>query len=131
MARATRRVLLACLVATATGKKRQDMLQSERALAQARNSVAETASQVALDVNSSFRRLEDTRGFLRVARLARELAREKLRVVMNLYRQEKARLTDVVSAQAALGQAHDQYREAVLSVWSARAGFEKALGTDH
>ena len=37
------------------GKKKQDLAQYKRALEQARNSVAETASQIVLDGNSSFR----------------------------------------------------------------------------
>ena len=74
------------------GKKRQDMTQSQRALEQARNSVAETASQVTLDVNSSFRKLQDSQAFVTVARLNRDAAREKLRVAINQYRQQSALL---------------------------------------
>ena len=112
------------------GKKRQDMTQSQRALEQARNSVAETASQVTLDVNSSFRKLQDSQAFVTVARLNRDAAREKLRVAINQYRQQSALLKDVLAAQASLGQAEDQSRQSVLSLWQARANFEKAVGSD-
>lgn len=111
------------------GKKRHDMRQSERAREQARNAVAETASQVMLDVNSSFRKLQDAQALLHVTELNREAARESLRVTTNKYGQQSALLKDVLSAQASLGQASDQYRQAALAFWEARANFEQALGT--
>ncbi len=112
------------------GKKRQDMIQSQRALEQARNSVTETESQVVLDVNSSFRKLQDSQAYVAVVQINREAAREKLRVVTNQYRQQSALLKDVMAAQAALGQAEDQYRQAALSFSTARANLEKAVGGD-
>jgi outer membrane protein len=112
------------------GKKRQDMIRSERAAEQAKNAVAETASQVGLDVNSSFRKLQDSQAFLTVVNLNRDAAREKLRVVTTQYREQAVLLKDVLAAQASLAQAEDQYRQAVLSIWTARADFEKALGSE-
>src|SRR5439155_11043045 len=82
------------------------------------------------DVNSSFRKLQDSQAFVTVARLNRDAAREKLRVVTNQHRQQAALLKDVLAAQASLGQAEDQSRQAVLSLWQARANFEKAVGGD-
>lgn len=111
------------------GRKSQDKRQSERALEQARTSVDETASQIVLDVNSSFRKLEDAQAFLAVSELNRDALREKLRVVMNQYGQQAALLKDVQATQASLAQASDQYRQAILNYWEARASFEKALGT--
>ncbi len=81
-------------------------------------------------MNSSFRKLQDSQAFVTVARLNRDAAREKLRVVTNQYRQQSALLKDVLAAQASLGQAEDQHRQAVLSLWQARANFEKAVGSD-
>jgi outer membrane protein TolC len=112
------------------GKKQQDLAQLRRASEQARNSVADTASQIVLDVNSAFRKLEDSQAFLAVAETGQEAAREQLRVVTNQYRHQAALLKDVLAAQASLGQANDQYRQAALGFWEARANLDRALGTD-
>jgi outer membrane protein TolC len=111
------------------GRKQQDKRQRERALDQARNSVEETASQIVLDVNSSFRKLQDAQAFLAVAELNRDASREKLRTVTNQHAQQAALLKDVLAAQSSAAQAADQHRQAVLNYWEARASFEKAIGT--
>lgn len=110
------------------GRKAHDRRQRERALAQAKTAVDDTQSQVLLDVNSSFRKLQDAEAFLKVAQLSRDASREKLRVAANQYRQQAALLKDLLNAQTALAQANDQYRQAVLGYWEARASFEKAVG---
>ncbi len=46
----------------------------------------------------------------------------------NKYAQQAALLKDVLAAQASLGQANDQYRQAALAFWQARANFETAVG---
>jgi outer membrane protein len=115
------------------GKKSHDLAQLQRAHSQAQNSADDLASQVVLDVNSSFRKLEDTRDYLKVAELNRSAARAQLRVTMQAFRQQTALLKDLLSAQASLAQADDQYRQAVLAFWEARGNFEKAVGAgdDH
>ncbi len=110
------------------GKKQHDIAQLERARSQVQNSAEDLASQVVLDVNSSFRKLEDARNFLKVAELNRDAMRAQLRVTMDAFRQQTALLKDLLSAQASLAQANDQHRQAVLGVWEARASFEKAVG---
>ena len=67
---------------------------------------------------------------LRVSQLAQEATREKLRVTMNKYTQQAVLLKDVLHAQAELAGANDQYQQALLSFWTARAEFEKALGEE-
>jgi outer membrane protein TolC len=49
-------------------------------------------------------------------------------VAANQYRQQGLLLKDLLNAQTSLAQASDQYRQAVLTYWEARAGFEKAVG---
>ena len=110
------------------GRKNDDLALRRRTLDQAKNAVAEATSRVILDVNAAFRRLEDSQAYLAVAELNRDAAREKFRVITHQYREQAALLQDVLVAQAALGQTSDQYRQAVLSVWEARAEFERALG---
>lgn len=110
------------------GQKQHDIAQLERARAQAQNSADDLASQVVLNVNSSFRKLEDARNFLKVAELNREAARAQLQVTMQAFRQQTALLKDLLSAQASLAQANDQYRQGVLAFWEARSSFEQATG---
>jgi outer membrane protein TolC len=110
------------------GKKAHDLGQLQRARHQAQNSADDLASQVVLDVNSSFRKLEDARNFLSVAELNRDAARAQLRVSMDAFRQQTVLLKDLLAAQASLAQANDQYRQAVLGFWEARSSFEKAVG---
>jgi len=112
------------------GKKQDDLALRRRTLDQAKNAVAETTSQVILDVNAAFRKMEDSQAYLTVTQLNREATREKLRVVTEQYREQSVLLPDVLSAQAALAQANDQYRRAVLNFWETRADFERALGTE-
>lgn len=111
------------------GKKEHDLAQLERARSQSENSAEDLASQVVLDVNSSFRKLEDSRNYLKVAELNRDAARAQLRITMDAFRQQTALLKDLLSAQASLAQANDQYRQGVLGFWEARANFEKSVGS--
>ena len=48
---------------------------------------------------------------------------------MQSFRQQTALLKDLLSAQASLAQANDQYRQSVLAFWEARSSFEQATGT--
>jgi outer membrane protein TolC len=110
------------------GQKQHDLAQLERARTQAQNSAEDLASQVMLDVNSSFRKLEDARNYLKVAELNRDAARAQLQVTMGSFRQQTALLKDLLAAQASLAQANDQYRQGVLGFWEARSSFELAVG---
>jgi len=111
------------------GQKEHDIAQLERARSQAQNSAEDLASQVVLNVNSSFRKLEDARNYLKVVELNRDAARAQLRVTMDAFRQQTALLKDLLAAQASLAQANDQYRQGVLGFWEARSNFEQAVGT--
>jgi outer membrane protein TolC len=112
------------------GKKQDDLALRRRTLDQARNAVAETTSQIILDVNAAYRKLEDSQAYLTVTQLNRDAAREKFRVVSDQYRAQAVLLPDVLAAQAALAQANDQYRRAVLGFWETRADFERAVGAE-
>ena len=55
-------------------------------------------------------------------------AKEKLRVVMNKYRVEAVLLDDVLQAESELSEATADEASALLGIWAAWAGLEKALG---
>jgi outer membrane protein len=111
------------------GKKQHDLAQLVHARDQAQNSADDLASQVVLNVNSTFRKLEDARRYLKVAELNRDAARAQLQVTMEGFRAQTALLKDLLSAQSSLAQANDQYRQSVLGFWAARANFEQAIGS--
>jgi outer membrane protein len=83
---------------------------------------------VLIDAGNRYRKLQESQALLHAARLAEEVSREKLRVVVEKYKQESALVKDVLQAQASLAEADNQYHQALLSYWTARADLEKALG---
>lgn len=108
----------------------KELAASTLQLEQAKLGVRETESQVRIDVASRVRKLQEARELLEAQGIARESAREKLRVTTKRYETEAALLKDALQAQAALGDANAQYDEAMLGVWTARSDLEKALGED-
>lgn len=112
------------------GRRKDDVRQKEITVDQAGLKLKQAHSQVVLDVNNHFRKLSQSRAGLEVAVAARDAAREKLREVNDQYRREAVLLTDVLKQHAAVGNADHDYEEALLSFWSAKAEFEKALGEE-
>jgi len=112
------------------GRKKYELTQKIKTRQQADEALRETEAQVLRDVGDKYRRLRQARAQLDVSRLAATAAREKLRVARDCYTQQTALLKDVLQAQAVASDATRQYHQAVLTIWSARADFEKALGED-
>jgi outer membrane protein TolC len=92
--------------------------------------LSEARAQVLLDVDSSFRKLAESRALLAVAEAARAAANEKLREVNDKFRQSAVLLRDVLEQEAAVATANNEYEESLLAFWSAKASFEKALGEE-
>lgn len=112
------------------GRKKREAEEKGKTVAQARNTVRETENSVLLEVHSRLRALQETAALLHVQQLTQETAREKLRVAMDKYAQQAVLLQDVLQAQAYLADANAKYRQGLLSFWTARADFEKALGEE-
>lgn len=108
----------------------RELAEKTLQLERARIGVREAEYRVRIDVANRFRKLQEARLLLEAGRLARESAREKLRVARERYATEAALLKDVLQAQATLGDASAQYDQALLTFWTARADLEKALGED-
>ena len=83
-----------------------------------------------MDVNSHFRKLQESRLLIAVSESARDAAQQKLREVTNKYQQQSVLLRDVLQQQAATASALDTYQQALLGFWSAKADFEKSLGEE-
>ncbi|HEV8135628.1 MAG TPA: TolC family protein [Pyrinomonadaceae bacterium] len=112
------------------GRKKHETAEKNRIIAQADNTVLETESKVLLEVNSRFRTLQESCQFIRIAQLAQTAARANVQIAANKYRLEAVLLKDVLTAQTSLANANYEYQKAVLSFWTAKADFEKALGED-
>jgi outer membrane protein len=112
------------------GRKKHQLAVKSKTVEQAQNALKETEDQILIEVGDKFRRLQQTRQALRVARLGQETAREALRVNAGKYKFEAALFSDVLQSQATLAEADNQYQQALLSFWTARAELEKAIGED-
>jgi outer membrane protein len=112
------------------GRKKRELAEKRRAVEQADNSAREAESLVVMEVNAQYRKLQESRQLLRLARISREAAKASAEVQGNKYRVQAAVLKDVLHSHAALADANHEYRKALLSFWTAKADFEKAIGED-
>lgn len=112
------------------GRRKREVSEKARSIEQAELALREAENNVRVEVNSKFRKLQQARQMLAITRLSQEASTEKLRVVSNRYKLQAALLKDVLDVQSALADADNQYQQALLAFWAARADFEKALGGD-
>ena len=106
------------------------MKEKNRAISQADNTVLETESRVLMEVNAKYRTLQESCQLIRIARLAQTTARANVQLASYKYRLDAVLLKDVLQAQTSLANADYDYQKALLSFWTAKADFEKAIGED-
>ncbi len=112
------------------GRKQKELVQRADAVEQAHLALREAESKVVVDLNAQYRTVREARSLLGVCELAREAAREQLRVSLERYSRDAALVKDVLQAQAALSEANHRYEESLLAYWTGRADFERALGEE-
>jgi outer membrane protein TolC len=112
------------------GRRKDEVNEKKVTLEQSQYQLKDAHSQVLLDVNSHFRKLDQSRQLLSVAEAAQAAANEKLREVNDKFRQSTVLLRDVLQQQAAVASANHDYEQALLAFWTAKAEFEKALGEE-
>lgn len=112
------------------GRKKRQLAEKSKTIEQAENAAREIEDQILIDVSDKFRKLQQTGLALRVAKLGCEASRERLRVMTANYQFLSALLSDVLQSQASVSEADHQYQQALLSFWTAKAEYEKALGDD-
>jgi outer membrane protein len=112
------------------GQKKHKIEELKNTSKQSTLSAQDAEQQVLLDVNQKFRKLTEARAFLDTQAAVEETEREKLRVMMNQYQQKSALLADLLQQQALVAQADNQYQQALAGFWTAKAGFDRALGRD-
>jgi outer membrane protein TolC len=112
------------------GQKKHKIEELKSASRQATITAQDAEQQVLLDVNQKFRKLMETRALLDTQAAVQETEREKLRVLMNQYREKAALLADLLQEQALVAQADNQYQQALAGFWTAKADFDHAVGRD-
>ena len=112
------------------GRKGRELAEKALIIRQADYSVREAEQSVLVDVNACLRKLQQARALVEVTRLTQETENEKLRVVFNQYPLKAALLKDVLQEQAAVADANNQHRQALLAFWMAKAEFQRALGRE-
>jgi outer membrane protein TolC len=112
------------------GQKRHNIAQKVIAEREAVLTEEDARDQVLLDVDSQFRKLREARVQLAVAESARDSEQERLRNQTDAYAQQAILLSALLQQQASLATTEDQYRQALLAFWTARADFARALGEE-
>ena len=112
------------------GRRKDEVNEKKVTLEQSQYQLKDAHSQVLLDVNSHFRKLDQSRQLLSVTEAAQAAANEKLREVNDKFRQNTVLLRDVLQQQASVATANHDYEQALLAFWTAKAEFEKALGEE-
>ncbi len=112
------------------GRKGREAAEKALARQQADYSVREAEQSVLVDVSARLRKLQLARALVDVTRLAQETEIEKLRVVTNQYQLKAALLKEVLQEQVAAADADNQFQQALLAFWIAKAEFERALGDE-
>lgn len=111
--------------------RRKDVINQKKVVEnQAQTQLRDAQSKVLMEVNSRFRKLNESRMLIAVAETAKDAAQQRLREVTNKYEQQAVLLTDVLQQQASAAGAHDDYQQALLGFWTAKSDFEKSMGED-
>jgi outer membrane protein len=110
------------------GRKKSELASKNSMIQHAENSARDLENRVTIDVRKSFRSIAEAEESVEVARLSRAAAQDKLRVLMNQYKQQSTLLQNVLDAESGLDKANNAYNRSVLSVWKAQAELERAVG---
>jgi outer membrane protein TolC len=112
------------------GRRKHEIQQKQIALDETRAKLLDAKSKVLLDVNNCFRKLQESRTLLEATQAQLDWSREKLHDVTRQFQQRTVLLSDLLQQQAMLAKSNDDYAQALLSFWTAKADFEKSLGVD-
>lgn len=112
------------------GRKKRELAEKSRTVSESDNNLLETQSRVLIEVNDRYRKLEEACQQIRIAKLAQTQARANVQMAAFKYRVDAVLLKDVLQAQTSLADANYEYQKALLSFWTAKADFEKAMGED-
>jgi outer membrane protein TolC len=112
------------------GRRGKETAEKALQVEQARRRAREAEDRVRIEVADRFRKLQQARMLVDAERLSREAASERLRIITARHRQDAALLKDLLEAQSSMSAAHARFDGALLTFWTARADFQKALGQE-
>jgi outer membrane protein len=112
------------------GRKSDQLGEKTAGIQEARNDIRSAEAQILTEVDSDLRQLAEAKEYITVTEFAQTAAREKLRVLMNQYREKTTLLSDVLQAESQLADANSEYQKALLSLYDAKAKLDKALGEE-
>jgi len=112
------------------GRKRHEAAEIKEQETEAQLRQTDTAANITAQIHGAWRRLREARELLNVCRLKQESARESVRETQIRFEQKAALLRDVLETQTAKANADDQLRRAWAQFWSARADFDRAVGSE-
>jgi len=112
------------------GRKGHEVASKQLAVQEAETSLKQLEDTVAVDVKARTRTLREARSLVSVTELARNAAREKLRVMLDKHEEHAVLTKDLLQAQVAMAEANHNCQAALLAYWEARADFEKVLAIE-
>jgi outer membrane protein len=112
------------------GRKRHELAAKSETVEQAQTALSETESQILVEVNAQFRKVQEATAALQVAQLAVDEATEKLRVASDAYRIQSLRLDQLLQIEAGKSAAASEYQQALSNYWTSRADLAKAMGEE-
>jgi len=112
------------------GRKRHELAEKSETVEQAKTALSETESQILLEVNAQFRKVQEAVAAVQVAQLGVDEAAEKLRVASDAYRIQSVRLDQLLQLEAGKSTAASEYHKALSNYWTARADLAKAMGDE-
>ncbi len=110
------------------GRRRDEVAEKSLTVDQAKNGVAETESQIAVEVGMRFRKWREALLLMKASALTQQARAEQLRVANNKFKENAALVKDVLQIQAQSAEADYLYQEALSQYWSALADLRKAMG---
>jgi outer membrane protein TolC len=112
------------------GRRRNNVAEKAKNLAQARNGAEETKAQIDVEVGTKYRKWQEAALLLRATRTGHEAAVEQFRVTTNRFKEQAALMRDLLQAQARSSEADFQYQQALSTYWTALADLRRAMGDE-
>lgn len=112
------------------GRKKRELAEKKLAVEQTGNSLREAENLILMEVGAKFRRLKETAEQLQIAQMSQKTALANLHVAVYRYEQQAILYKDILSVQTVFSQANTNYQNALITFWTAKAEFEKAIGEE-
>jgi outer membrane protein TolC len=112
------------------GRRRNNVAEKAKSVAQARNGANETKAQIAVEIGTKYRKWQEAALLLNAVRTAHDATLEQFRVTTNRFKEQAALMRDLLQAQARTTETKFQYEQALSSYWTALADLRRAMGDE-